>query len=189
MASFSEVTAYVRREGYKNAYLNRHGIPTQHYENLQEADASRLTRNNPHYSFIPSYMGQFVAVKNDVLSQVDTQQGAGGGGNAYSSAGGSNAASGGAAPSTALAATQAGQPAYTGGGQGFKIGAVDNRLVLSERADEFEGVDAYTPPHKLPLSKSPNATNWNALEVVGSRCVRRGTAKMLENRDTLTDQH
>jgi hypothetical protein len=38
----------------------------------------------------------------------------------------------------------------------------------------------------MPESLSPEATNWNALERFGSRCVRRGVNKYSEDRTTIT---
>jgi len=102
--------------------------------------------------------------------------------------GGTGGAPGGGGLSAAgpVAAINAHQPAITGGGAGFSIGAVDNSVAMTAWPGEWEGVDTESPDTKMPESLSPEATNWNALEKFGARCVRRGVAKMLEDRSTLT---
>lgn len=106
----------------------------------------------------------------------------------YPGGGGTGASPGGggtAAPQQ-MQAVNAHQAAITGGGQGFSIGAVENNAVLTAWPGEWEGIDTLSPDTKLPENLSPDATNWNALERFGSRCVRRGVAKMSDDRSSLT---
>lgn len=85
-----------------------------------------------------------------------------------------------------MAAVQAGLPAYTGGGQSFSIGAANVQELLTQRDDEFRGVESYTPPEKLGQGFSPDAVNWDGFARVGSRCIRRGVAKLEMDRDVAT---
>lgn len=106
--------------------------------------------------------------------------GGGGGGTGGATSGGGTGAAG------PVAAINAHQPAITGGGAGFSIGAVENSVALTAWPGEWEGIDTEAPDTKMPESLSPEATNWNALEKFGARCVRRGVAKLLDDRSTLT---
>lgn len=110
-------------------------------------------------------------------------------GGGASAGGGSSGSSGTGAGGTALAATQQGA-AYTGGGQYFSIGAVENAAAgLQQRDDEFVGIDTFTPDEKLAPGRSPNAINWDGLRKIGSRCVRSGMAKLDDDRDNLAGNY
>lgn len=117
------------------------------------------------------------------------QQGGGGGG------GGAGAGAGAPAsslqlPTTALAATQAGgNPGQMGGmaaGGAPQLPGNEVRASLSERQDEWRGIDTYTPEEKLPFGYSPEATNWDGLRKIGSMCVRGGAAKFRDDRDSVS---
>lgn len=108
------------------------------------------------------------------------QPGGGGGGGG---AGGGGSAGG---TGSALAAVQAGLPAYTGGGPSFSIGPANIQELLSQRDDEFRGMDSFTPPEKLSPGFAADCVNWDGFARVGSRCVRRGVAKLQEDRDSVT---
>lgn len=93
---------------------------------------------------------------------------------------------GGGAAGAAAAAVQAGMPSYTGGGPSFSIGGVNESIILQQRDDEFLGVDTLTPPEKLAAGYSPYAVNWDGFARIGSRCVRRGTAKLEDDHASLS---
>lgn len=115
-----------------------------------------------------------------MVPQPGSAGGAGGGGGSAGSAPGAGPSAG------AVSAVNAHQAMPTGGGAGFSIGAVENSTVISAWPGEWEGIDTTSPEEKMPEALSPEATNWNALERFGSRCVRRGVAKMSEDRETIT---
>lgn len=100
--------------------------------------------------------------------------------------GGGSGGSGGTGGAQAAAAVQAGLPAYTGGGPSFQQGAINIQGLLNPRQDELVGLDALTPPEKLGPSYSPDMTNWDGFAKYGSRCVRRGSAKLGDDADTLS---
>ena len=77
-------------------------------------------------------------------------------------------------------------PGYTGGGPTFSIGAVNTQAILQQRDDEFLGVDTFTPAEKLAAGYSPFAVNWDGFARIGSRCVRRGCAKLGDDHSTLS---
>lgn len=112
--------------------------------------------------------------------------GSGGGGSTPGGGGGGGAAAGAGPSAGAVTAVNAHQAQPTGGGAGFSIGAVENSTVISAWPGEWEGIDTTSPEEKMPDSLSPEANNWNGLERFGSRCVRRGMAKMSEDRSTVT---
>lgn len=87
----------------------------------------------------------------------------------------------------ALAATMANQPQFTGGGQGFAIGATQIGLQLPTRSDEFRGIDTFTPDNKLDGTFAPQTINWDSFRRVGSRSPRAGIAKLADDRDTVVD--
>lgn len=101
--------------------------------------------------------------------------------------GGQGPGGGGGTPTggTAPGAVQQGLPGITGGGPRFAIGAGQIRDFLPDRAEAFDGIDTFTPPEKLPSVRSPMAVNWDDFERYGSFCVRRGSAKLNEDRETL----
>jgi hypothetical protein len=93
---------------------------------------------------------------------------------------------GGAAAGQAAAAVQAGMPTYTGGGASFGIGGVNESIIMQQRDDEFLGVDTFTPEEKLAAGYSPDAINWDGFSRIGSRCVRRGSAKLEDDHASLS---
>ncbi|MBK9976208.1 MAG: hypothetical protein IPP14_15690 [Planctomycetes bacterium] len=114
------------------------------------------------------------------FAAVDPKKYAGGGGAQSGGGSGGTGAGGGA-----LAATQAGA-AYTGGGQYFETGAVQNQAAgVSERDDEFLGLDTLTPDERLAPGRTPKSINWDDIRKLGSRCVRSGTAKLTDDRDNV----
>lgn len=101
--------------------------------------------------------------------------------------------SGGGAPKSrapsgpqAMHAMNANQPQFTGGGQGFQVGATQMGVVLPTRQDEWKGVDTITPDNKQ-AETSPRSQNFDPFGRVGSRCIRRGIGKLDEDINTLKD--
>lgn len=122
----------------------------------------------------------WIVAPPDVYASIVQGSAGGGASGGGAGAGGTGTAGG------ALAAVQH-QPAYTGGGAYFPGGAVENRVAgLSERDDEWLGLDTLTPDERLATGRSPNAVNWDDIRRIGSRCVRSGTAKLDDDRDTVT---
>lgn len=132
--------------------------------------------------------GQWMTMRADYLKgrmwQWD-RSGSAGGSAAPGAAAGAGAGSG-AAPAAVSAAAQGGPASMGGGNAGFTIGAVDNQTAMTAWPGEWEGIDSTSPDTRMPASLSPDAVNWNSIERFGSRCVRRGVAKMSDDRDTLT---
>lgn len=147
-----------------------------------DADDAGVTIPSPGILVVQTNAGSLgpyhVVVRAGTVAKVRQAQAAGGGG-----AGGGTMSSGAGA---AAAAVQAGMPAFTGGGPSFSIGAANVRALLAERADAFMGVDTLTPEQRLDAGYSPDSINWDGFTKIGSRCVRRGCAKMLEDRDNVT---
>lgn len=100
-----------------------------------------------------------------------------------SNAGGGSRGGGGA---SAMHAVQVGQPAITGGGQGFQIGAAQVGVVLPTRAGEWKGIDSITPDNKQQ-DTSPRSVNWDAAGKLGSRSIRRGWARFADDAGTVND--
>jgi hypothetical protein len=84
-------------------------------------------------------------------------------------------------------AVQQGLPQTTGGGPRFQTGAANVRAFIPERMGNFYGVDTYTPPQRMSENYAPWGYNWDDFASMGSRCVRRGTAKMDFDRDAAPD--
>jgi hypothetical protein len=97
---------------------------------------------------------------------------------------GSGARSGGAG-GQALAAVQANLPQYTGGGQGFQIGAQSTSVLVPPRQDDWKGLDSYNPDNKITGDYSPRSINFDGFARIGSRCVRRGVAKCTDDLRTV----
>jgi hypothetical protein len=91
----------------------------------------------------------------------------------------------GGAGASAPGAVQAGLPTPGPGGPRFQLGANNVSDFLPERGSTFDGIDTFTPPEKLGTTYSPDATNWDDFEKYGSYCVRRGSAKLQDDRESL----
>lgn len=59
-------------------------------------------------------------------------------------------------------------------------------MILQVREDSFEGIDTFTPQEKLGAGLSPDSNNWDGFNKIGSRCVRKGTAKLEDDHDSLS---
>lgn len=89
-------------------------------------------------------------------------------------------------PGQAAGAIAANVPAFTGGGQGSPVGAVQVGVALGEREGAFRGVDTYNPDEKISPDTSPDSFNWDSFSRIGSLCKRMGTARIKEDRDVVT---
>lgn len=104
-------------------------------------------------------------------------------------AGGTGGSGSGGASSTgaqAAGAVAANTPAFTGGGQGAPVGAVQVGVAMGDREGAFRGVDTYNPDEKLAPDTSPDSINWDSFARIGSLCKRAGTGRLLEDRDVAT---
>jgi len=118
--------------------------------------------------------GPYMVVADPSLS-ISGSGGSGLGGGGTGGMGGTG--SGPAGAQVAGAAVQAGMPSYTGGGARVAQQAVNNSIVMQQRDDSFLGLDTFTPKEKLGAGYSPDTNNWDGFTKIGSRCLRRGTAK------------
>lgn len=174
------------------------GAPANYWDDPQGIDGlikalysvyNRGKRAMPYYrgrALLPGAPMGMEPLDALTLAQMYEQQRNAGPDAARGAGSGAGGAGGVGAGGGALAAVQH-QPAYTGGGAYFPGGAVENRVAgLSERDDEWLGLDTLTPDERLATGRSPNAVNWDDIRRIGSRCVRSGTAKLDDDRDTVT---
>lgn len=85
-----------------------------------------------------------------------------------------------------IAIAQANTPQFTGGGDGFGIGAGATRTQLPVRDDDWHGLNSLTPDNKLQSGYAPRSINWDSFRKIGSRCSRDGAAKNTDDIDTMT---
>lgn len=160
---------------------SRYMIPVAQQSGPKTAATLAIQRQNPGSEFVDVVVDRRDASGNvyhsDVQGYVLLRDGwrdaIGGGG------GGSGGRGGGAGQ--ALAAVQANLPAYTGGGQGFQIGAQSTSVLVPPRQNDWKGIDSYNPDNKITGDYSPRAVNFDGFARIGSRCVRRGVAKCTDD--------
>lgn len=99
---------------------------------------------------------------------------------------GGGSGGGSAAGAGAPGAVQAGGVGVGQGGVRFQTAAANVTSFAPERSGNFFGLDSFTPPDKLGPDYVPYETNWDDLSKLGSRCVRRGTAKLGDDIHTVT---
>ena len=167
-------------------WLGRQGMSKVSFftgDSSGDSQAERLknARSNWDKWKLPGYSAWIVSAPG-VMQQAISMTGASGG----ATGGTQGGSGGGSAAGVAAAAVQAGMPSYTGGGAAFGIGGVNESIILQQRDDEFLGVDTFTPEEKLAPGYSPDAVNWDGFARIGSRCVRRGSAKFEDDHSSLS---
>jgi hypothetical protein len=78
-------------------------------------------------------------------------------------------------------------PQATGGGQGFNRSPNQVILDLPPQRGDWLGLEALIPDNRIPANKSPRVTNWDRFARYGSRCVRRGVAKLTDDITNVDD--
>lgn len=118
------------------------------------------------------------AVYNAPAQQAgNSTSGGGGGGGTGGSPPPPAGTSGGPAPPPMMA----NQPVMTGGGAGFNRGANTEILDLPQTLGDWQGLETLIPDNRLPAAKSPLSIGWDRFGRYGSRCVRRGIAKLTDD--------
>lgn len=83
--------------------------------------------------------------------------------------------------------TMANPPQITGGGSGLIRSPNQVMIDLPSSAADWQGLETLLPDNRLPATKSPRVVNWDRRARFGSRCVRRGTAKLDMDIGTVND--
>lgn len=78
-------------------------------------------------------------------------------------------------------------PTPSGGGQGFTRGPNQVIIDLPPQRGDWLGYEGFLPDNRTPANKSPRVTNWDRFGRYGSRCVRRGVAKLSDDITTVDD--